>query len=420
MWRRVYSLLITLATPWALWRLGRASLRQTGQRETSHERLGYIEPQSSWTYWIHAASLGEVQIAFNLIRSLRQKDPDLPIVLTTFTATGKAQAREVLTPTIPVYLLPLDHPVSVARFLNRLNARIGVVIETEIWPNLAHACFARAIPLALVNAHLSEQTVRRYERFAGLFAPVFQNLSLVLVQNESQREHFIRLGAHPERVRICGNLKYEMSVSAAVEERGQALRTGLFPGCPVWVAGSTHEGEDAWILEAQLTVRAEIPDAILVLAPRHPDRAPDILDAARIRNLEVARQSHGERPVPGGVLLLDTIGDLNAFYAAGDAAFIGGSLVPLGGHNPLEPVLHRCPAVMGPFFDNVRDIAMQLTEAGALDIVRNAPELARAITQLLANPMERSERVQRGLDAVLASREAMACTLQALEGLNRF
>ncbi|EQD35091.1 Three-deoxy-D-manno-octulosonic-acid transferase domain protein, partial [mine drainage metagenome] len=218
MWRRAYSLLLALAIPWALWRLGRVSLRQTGQREATRERLGYIEPQSSGTYWIHAASLGEVQVAFNLIHSLRQKDPDLPVVLTTFTATGKAQAQEVLPPAIPVYLLPLDHPFAVARFLNRLKPRIGVVIETEIWPNLARACFDRAIPLALVNAHMSGKTVRRYARFAGLFSPVFQHLSLILVQNEVQREHFIRLGANPARVRVCGNLKYEMSVSAAVEE----------------------------------------------------------------------------------------------------------------------------------------------------------------------------------------------------------
>ena len=417
MWRLAYSLLVILVSPWALWRLRRESLRQTGHPEALRERLGYIEPQSAGTCWIHAASLGEVQIAFNLIRSLREQDPDLPIVLTTFTATGKVQAREALTPAIPVFLLPLDHPVWVARFLDRLKPRVGVVIETEIWPHLARACFVRAIPLALVNAHLSGETVRRYGHFAGLFAQVFRGLTLILAQNESQREHFIRLGANPSRVKVCGNLKYEMSVSAAVEERGQALRTGLFPACPVWVAGSTRSGEEGPVLDAQLAVRDEIPGAILVLAPRHPERTPDLLDAARLRGLVAVCHSQGRRPVPGGVLLLDTVGELNAFYAAGDAAFVGGSLVPLGGHNPLEPILHRCPAVMGPHLDNVRDIAMELSRAQALDIVADAPALAQAITRLLRDPMARAERVQRGLDAVLASREALACTLQALKAL---
>lgn len=418
MWRHLYTLLLTALLPWALWRLARTSLRQTGRREDSRERLGSIPRQPAGTCWIHAASLGEVQVAFNLIHALRQRDPDRPIVLTTFTAAGKAQAQEALTPRIPVFLLPLDHPLAVARFLNRLAPRIGIVIETEIWPNLAHACFARGIPLVLVNAQLSERTLRRYLRFASLFVPVVRQLALILAQNEAQRAHFIRLGAPPDRVRVCGNLKYEMSVSAAVEERGQALRNDLFSACPVWVAGSTREGEEPVILDAHLAVRQKLPDAILVLAPRHPDRALEILDAVHERSLPVARHSQGEHPAPGGVLLLDTIGELNAFYASADVAFVGGSLVPLGGHNLLEPILHHTPVVAGPHLDNVRDMVDPLRRVGALDVVRDASELAAAVVQLMNDPIERAERVQRGLDLAQASRHSMACTVEALESVD--
>ncbi len=414
MWRRVYSFLITLLAPWALWRLGRQSLRQTGLRESSRERLGYIEPQRGPTFWIHASSLGEVQVALSLIRSLRERDPDLPIVLTTFTATGKEKARGALSPTIPVALLPLDRMVWVNRFLDRLGPNVGIVIETEIWPNLAHACWLRAIPLVLVNAQLSERTTRRFLRFQRLFSPVFRNLALVLAQSEIQRRHFIRLGTDPDRIRVCGNLKYDMSVSAETEERGQALRSEFFASHPVWIAGSTRVGEDAVILDAHLLVARSIPDVILVLAPRHPDRVRGIVGEIRLRKLPVALRSLGERPEPGGILLLDTVGELTAFYAAGDVAFVGGSLVPSGGHNPLEAVLHRRPVIMGPFQDNVQEIARHLSEAKALDTVQDAPDLARVVGDLLRDPLARAERALRGLGAAQASRQALTCTLQAL------
>ncbi len=400
MWEGLYEFCMTALSPFAVGWLGHKSRRQTGRSLAWTERLGLIPPQSGPTFWIHASSLGELQVALNLVRSLHERDPDLPVVLTTFTATAREQAQKVLASSIPVFFLPWDRRAWVDRFLDRLRPAIGVIIETEIWPTLVRRASRRGIRMAIVNGRISDRSHQRYERLLPLFGPALRGLDQVWAQDEVHGRRFVTLGVDPARVSVCGNLKFRGRPSAEAAEKGLALRHETLGGHPAWIAGSVREGEERTILAAHRAVRVRLPQAIVVVAPRHPDRADAIRAESESWKLPLARRSLDQVPEPGGVLLLDTLGELPAFYAAGDAAFIGGSLVPLGGHNLLEAIEQGCPVLMGPHYGNVREAVERLVGAQALTLVRDADDLAREVLILLTNPVERADRVERALRVV--------------------
>jgi 3-deoxy-D-manno-octulosonic-acid transferase len=413
--RRLYSLLISCAVPiavaWLLWR----GLRERAYWRALSERFGLGPALEGRSIWVHAVSLGEVTAAAPLVRALRARYADSPLVLTTATPTGRARAL-ALFPDAAVRFLPYDMLGAVQRFLRRTQPRFAVVMETELWPNLFEGCRRRGIPVVLANARLSGKSVSSYRRLGSLIRAVFSSRVTVAAQTEPDAARFIEIGAAPLQVHVTGNVKFDAAVGAEAVERGRELRRELGEARPIWTAGSTHAGEDEPVLDAHAQLLAARPDALLVLAPRHPDRFEGVAALIRARGLRFERRSlgapsaHGPAAVAAGgagpgarggrsdagaagaaqVFLLDTVGELTAFYAASDVAFVGGSLVPIGGHNLLEPAVLGLPVLTGPSYANARDVARLLIDRGAAAEVSDASELARTLERLIESPAERA------------------------------
>src|ERR1700736_2781267 len=288
--RRLYSLLIYCAAPFAfavvLWR----GLRDRSYWEGLGERFGWGDKTSSTgAVWLHAVSLGEMSAAAPLVRALRSRYPENPLVLTTATPTGRARARSSFGDSVDVRFLPYDTPGAVARFLDRIQPRLGIIMETELWPNLFTECERRGVPLVLASARLSAKSVARYRRLGRLFRGIFSASSLIAAQTALDAERFIAIGAQSARTRVIGNIKFDMELGAGVIDQGRALRASLGGARPTWIAGSTHAGEEELVLAAHEELRAERADALLLLVPRHPDRFASVADLLTRRGLRFAR-----------------------------------------------------------------------------------------------------------------------------------
>jgi 3-deoxy-D-manno-octulosonic-acid transferase len=417
--RRLYSLLIYCAVPFAfavvLWR----GLRDRGYWQGLSERFGWgpHEPTAA-AIWLHAVSLGEMSAAAPLVRALRLRYPQNPLVLTTATPTGRARARGLFGDTVDVRFLPYDTPGAVARFLDRIRPRLAIIMETELWPNLYDACERRGVPLVLASARLSAKSVARYRRFGSLFRRIFSAISLIAAQTREDAERFVAIGAQSARTQVVGNIKFDMQPGAGVIDQGRALRAAFGSARPTWIAGSTHAGEEEQVLAAHTELQADRPDALLLLVPRHPDRFDGVADLLSRRGLRFTRRSHGMAPDGGtAVVLVDTVGELAALYAAADAAFVGGSLVPIGGHNLLEPAALGLPLLTGPSQFNAKDIARLLIQQGAALQVVDARELAGAVIRLLADPAERQRMGTIGRHIVESNRGSVARLLEFIEPL---
>lgn len=382
---RFYTLLLRLALPALLlhyqwrYRTQRLSVRPL-------LALGVAE-RTDQPLWLHAASMGEVQALAGLVHRIVESGIG-PVLVTVGTPTGFARARELYAglPGVEVRQAPWDLPGAARRFLDAVRPRMAVFIETELWPNLCEACHARDVPLVLVSARLSARSLGRYRRFAQhMMGSVVRNFAAISVQTDADRERFIALGAAPERVTLGGDLKFDLPLPPDIEMAGTRLRRRWAEARPLWVAGSTHEGEEAICLAAQRELAAlaraggrESP--LLVLAPRRPERFAAVAGWLESQSTQFARVSGGEVEATAlQVLLLDTTGVLLSWYAAADAAFVGGSLVPVGGHNLLEPAALGKPVIAGPHTFNSPEPARRLTAAGALDSVANAAQLAAVL-----------------------------------------
>jgi 3-deoxy-D-manno-octulosonic-acid transferase len=418
--RRLYSLLIYLAVPFALavvlWR----GLRERGYRQGLSERFGAGGQSSSPTLWLHAVSLGEMSAAAPLVRALRSRHPEIPLVLTTATPTGRARARSLFGDTVDVRFLPYDMPGAVARFLERVRPRVGVIMETELWPNLFDACERRGMPLVLASARLSAKSVSRYRRFGGLIRGMFSANVSVAAQTSLDAERFMAIGAAAVRTQVVGNIKFDVDVSAEVLDRGRELRASFGRASsggarPLWVAGSTHAGEEEQVLDAHQALPG---DVLLLLAPRHPDRFDGVAALLSRRGLRFIRRSSGAAPdAATQVILVDTVGELAALYASADVAFVGGSLVPIGGHNLLEPAALGVPVLTGPSQANGRDIARLLLRQGAALQVADAKELAAAVARLLRDPTMRLRMGAIGRHIVESNRGSTQRLLEFIEPL---
>lgn len=407
--RRIYLLAAYLAAPLHVALLG---WRARGTRATGApplmQRFGFGPPLAGQPLWIHAASVGEMQLAAALVRALRARRPDLPILVTAFTPTGAARAA-ALGPEVTVRYLPYDLPGSVRRFLRRAQPRLALILETELWPTLFSQCRRRHIPLIIASARLSSRSARRYRRFGALFRDALRE-TVVAAQSPEDADRFRAIGAEPARTHVTGNLKFDCALPPGIAARGRQLRERYAPGRALWVAGSTHEGEEEAVIDAHRRVRAELPEALLVLAPRHPQRFEAV--AAALAAQDVAYVRHSRSPQPAAVaraevVLLDTLGELLDVYAAADAAFVGGSLVPVGGHNLLEPASLGRPIATGPHQFNAEEVARLLLECGAARQVRDAGELAQCMLGWLREPTERARAGARGEAVVAANRGAL-------------
>jgi 3-deoxy-D-manno-octulosonic-acid transferase len=344
------------------------------------------------------------------------------VLVTTFTPTGAARARASFRDAAEVRYLPFDLPGSVRRFLDRARPRLAVIMETELWPNLYRECRRRRIPLVIASARLSRRSTDRYRRLGALFRETVAGGVVVAAQGEGDAERFRTLGAAVERTYVMGNLKFDFILPPDILERGRELREHYAPGRPVWVAGSTHGGvEEEWVLEAHRRISAVHPGALLVLAPRHPDRFGEVAGWLERQGIAAMRRSASlPQPAATGpcrVLLLDTLGELLDFYAAGDVAFVGGSLAPIGGHNLLEPAALGLPVLTGPNNSNGADVARLLLDCGAAAIVRNAGELAAKVTALLSDAALRADMGQRGRTAVERNRGALEKLMRLISPL---
>ncbi|MFZ0551146.1 MAG: lipid IV(A) 3-deoxy-D-manno-octulosonic acid transferase [Steroidobacteraceae bacterium] len=410
--RLLYLLAVYLAAPLISLMLAARGLRDRGYWRNFAERFGLGSPLAQPTIWVHAVSVGEVQAAAALVIALRNEYPQTPLLVTTFTPTGAARARALFGGAAEVRFLPFDLPGSVRRFLDRARPLLAVIMETELWPNLYRQCRRRRIPLIIASARLSRRSIDRYRRLGALFRETVSGGVVVAAQGEGDAERFRALGAAAERTHVTGNLKFDLTLPPDIGERSRALREQYAPSRAVWVAGSTHGGpEEEAVLEAQRQVGATHSGALLVLAPRHPNRFDDVAAWLERQGIAFARRSQSSAPAVAAesprVLLLDTLGELLYFYAAADVAFVGGSLAPIGGHNLLEPAALGLPILTGPNNSNGADVARLLLECGAAKIVRNGAELGSRVTELLSDQTLRMEMGERGRAAVERNRGAL-------------
>jgi 3-deoxy-D-manno-octulosonic-acid transferase len=394
-------------------------LRNRAYWDRVEERFGYGRSGfDTPSIWVHAVSVGEVVAASSLINALREAYPQYPIVVTTMTPTGAQVVHDLFGDEVLHSYAPYDMLGSVRRFFARMQPRLTIVIEREWWPNMYAECRARGVPLVLANARISPRSVARYRRVIGLFRQALSQGILIAAQSEQDAERFLSLGANPASTIVTGNLKADHAFPPGTKRQGRALRQQHFATRPVWVAASTHAGEEEAALEAHALVRAALPEALLILVPRHPERFNGVAELLKARGVEFCRRSLGQAPAPAdAVFLADTLGELPLFYAAADVAFVGGSLAPIGGHNLLEPAALKLPVITGPHNFNSEDIATLLRESGGLQLVGDGAELGAAVLALLRDPELRHRRGEQAHRVVLESGGALNRLLDLLAPL---
>ena len=387
--RFLYSLVLYLSVPLVLLKLLLRGLKNAAYLERIPERFGCVPEAKSGLplIWVHAVSVGEVQASGALVQRLLRTYPGYQVLMTTITPTGAAQVRSVFAGAVEHRYLPYDLPHGICLFLRRINPRLLIILETEIWPNLLYYCKRRGVPAILVNARLSPASCRAYLKFRRFSASAVQSLSHIAARGAEDADRFLALGADPARVSVTGNLKFDIEAGADIGAQAQSLRQTLAAGRPVWIAASTHEGEEEQVLDALHQVRETLADCLLIIAPRHPERFDKVYNLCRRRGLEVARRSGVAGAVQRGtdVYLLDTLGELSRFYACADAAFVGGSLVPAGGHNVLEAARLGVPLISGEHTANFSEIIGLFKDADAIITVTGAAQLAAAVTRLLTD-----------------------------------
>ncbi|SFP76228.1 3-deoxy-D-manno-octulosonic-acid transferase [Geopseudomonas sagittaria] len=418
--RTLYTLLLHLALPLIALRLYLRGRKAPAYRQRIAERFAFkLSPLKPGGIWVHAVSVGESIAAAPLIRALREHHPELPITVTCMTPTGSERIRALFGDQVQHCYLPYDLPWAAARFLDRARPKLAVIMETELWPNHIHQCARRGIPTVLANARLSAKSARGYARFAGLTRPMLAEMSWIAAQTEAEAERFRQLGARPECVSVTGSIKFDLTIDPELQSRAQALRASWGADQrPVWIAASTHAGEDEIILAAHRRLLAEKSDSLLILVPRHPERFEAVHVLCQREGFATVRRSSGQPVGEGDQLLLgDTMGELLFLYALADVAFVGGSLVPNGGHNLLEPAALGLPVLSGPHLFNFLEIAAQLREAGALAEVADTQALHEAVQQLQADSARRQRMGQAGLGVLKANQGALERLLNGLERL---
>lgn len=408
----IYRVLIVLTAPlallWLRWKIpGPARLRARWR-----ERLGSVPKTEGGALWIHAASVGEVNAIAPLAEALLRSWPHRQLVISTMTVTGRAEAVRRFGDRATLVFAPLDTPVAVSRWLKRIRPQLAMVAETEIWPELYIGCQKRSVPLVLVNARMTEKALSGYLRFRPLFARALAAVKLAVCQSDSDAGRFVRLGLDSDKCIVAGNLKFDLSVPGNVGEKARIWRR-QWGERPAWVAGSTRPGEEEILLAAHRLLCRRKPDALLVLAPRHPERCGQIEDL--IERGGLAWQTLGEDIDDAtSVVLVDRIGVLLPCYAAAPAAFVGGSLVDIGGHNLLEPAALGKAVIAGPCLHQQEEAAHALRAGGALVTVETPQDVADAVLSLWTDPEHALALGRSALSVVAEGRGSLRRTLGLL------
>lgn len=416
--RGLYSVALYLLAPITVYHLIWRGLRQPAYFQRWQERYAlYGERPPMRTLWVHAVSVGEVNAAVPLVNALRRARPDLRLLVTTITPTGSERVHAAWGDAVEHVYVPYDLPGAVGRFLAHYRPHAALIMETELWPSLLFGCRDHGIPAVILNARLSERSLRGYRVLAPLVARALRTVRTVAAQSRADGERFIRLGARPEQVLEVGNLKFDVAVPDHLAEFAAQCRQRA-GGRPVWIAASTHEEEEPAVIAIHRRLRARFPDLLLLWAPRHPERFRVVADAARAAGWSVSTRSRQQWPGAGdAVFVVDTLGELMSFYACADVAFVGGSLQAIGGHNLLEPAATGTAIVTGPHLHNFVEIARRLEDAGALRVVPDADGVREAMAELLGDAQARERMTTAGRALVETGRGALARTMELLQPL---
>ncbi|VEF28128.1 3-deoxy-D-manno-octulosonic-acid transferase [Shewanella baltica] len=406
--RFLYSTILYLLSPLLIVYLAFRAIKSPDYRGRWGERFGLTRLKST-DLLIHSVSMGETLAAIPLIRLIMQSHPELSITVTTTSPTGSAEVRKAFGDSVQHCYLPFDLPWCVRRFLRQVSPKWCVIMETELWPNLVAVAAKRGVRLMLANARLSATSAAQYAKHPTLNRPMLQRLDVIAVQTQVEAQRFIELGVSPDRVTVCGSLKFDLSITPERLANAKQLRQAWGrETSPIWVAGSVHPGEFDTMLIAHRQLLAQWPDALMIIAPRHPEQFSAVAEVVASQGFESVRRS-SNLPVTATtqVLVGDTMGELLTFYGAADQAFVGGTLIANGGHNPLEPVAMGVPVMVGPNHWDFAQITQMLADAGGLRIVASADELAANLIAYFAKPELRQLAANAGLAVVEANRGAL-------------
>ena len=419
MLRFLYTIAMYLVTPLLVLRLLARGVRSRPYHRRWPERFGFFDaPGFNGSLWIHAVSVGEVNAAEPLIKALQRDYPNAPLVITTVTPTGTARVHQLFGDSVFHVYLPYDLPFSVNRFMQRVRPRLALIVETEIWPNLYFACRKRGIPLMIVNARLSERSLRGYKPLRSLVRSSLRCVQQIAAQSRTDAARYRLLGADPRQMVVTGNMKFDMPIPCGAVGDGAAMREHWGTRRPVWMAASTHEGEELAILQAHLEVLKRLPDALLLLAPRHPERFRVVEQSVRSLGFTVASYSVDGLPLPmHQVFVIDAMGRLMPFFAASEVAFVGGSLVPIGGHNVLEPAALSIPVLVGPYTFNFEEITLSLMQQGGAERVASNEALGPDVLALLLDPAKRERMGQAAQKVFDRERGAVHRIMQMIDAL---
>jgi 3-deoxy-D-manno-octulosonic-acid transferase len=414
--RGLYSAALYLLLPLTLYHLIWRGFRQGDYLLRWNERYAvYSDPPPPADIWVHAVSMGEVNAAAPLINALRTRHPGLRLLVTSITPTGSARIRALWGDSIEHVYLPYDLPGAVSRFLRQFQPRIALVLETELWPNLLFGCRDHDVPAWIVNARLSERSLRGYRLLRPLLQRALGTLRGILAQTADDAARFVRLGAPAQATIVTGNLKYDV-VAVAGSGRLAAGFLERIGTRPTWIAASTHPDEEAAIVAIHRHLRGRWPDLLLLWAPRHPERFRAVAQQSLEAGWRVATRTLTRWPDPDdAVFVIDTIGELASFYACASVAFVGGSLQDIGGHNLLEPAAAGTAVVTGPHLHNFADIAARMRSAGALRVGANAREVAAHLAALLEDGDARAAMAAAAHALVEEGRGALNRTLDLIE-----
>ena len=393
MQRFLYSAFFYFLLPAVCLRLLWRSLRAPAYRRRWLERFGYFKlTDKKKIIWLHAVSVGETIAAAPLVKSLQATYPAYDLMITTMTPTGSDRVRALFGDSVEHCYAPYDLPGAVARFLDKLKPEMLIIMETELWPNTIAACYKRNIPIVLANARLSEKSFQAYQRVSRITQLMLKQLTLVAAQHNDDAQRFVSLGLPKNTISVTGNLKFDLRLDDQIRQNALVLRRQWqFDGNrPIILAASTHIGEDEQILHAFDLIKRQLSNVLLVLVPRHPERFQSVASLCRSAGFSVSRRSNQQLIASTDIVLGDTMGELMTFYGAADIAFVGGSLVPTGGHNIIEPAMWGIPVLSGPHLFNFSESSRLMIDSGGLLLCDEAQQLAENCLQLLKDPTYRT------------------------------
>ena len=417
--RLLYSLLLSLTAPFFLYGLYKSKPNKPKFGKRWVEHFGFtpkLKDTQTAPLWIHTVSVGEVIAAIPLIKLLKQHSPEQPIVVTTTTSTGTAEVAK-LGNLVKHRYMPVDFSWTIKRFIKKINPCALIIMETELWPNTLHTAHQAGIPISVINARLSQRSYLRYKKFQFIFNLLANNIDQLLCQNETDAKRFMQLGITTDKIKVTGSIKFDITITDAIKEAGLTLRHDLGVNRPIWIAASTHQGEDEQILKAHQQLLKSQPDALLILVPRHPERFAEVSALSQRHGFNTINRT-GQAPVSEStaVYIGDTMGEMLTLIGAADICFMGGSLIgdKTGGHNLLEPAALAKPCLTGPSFYNFQLITEQLLKANGCIICRSEKEIVDNLTTIFSNKEKMKEMGKAALSVVDKNRGSLALTLKYL------